>query len=862
MGFGSKLSTKVVTQTPQKYNEMIGNYDVYIDRSRYEAVLNKPIPVSPFSWGAGSKGITVLSMGFPSVLQNLNSLVDLPFTYSALYHLKAKIVIHLSGTPMHAGVLIAAVCPRQDLTNMNNINNLMCAPHAFIYANQASSVEVEIPFYNPTKYKHCCYDGNDNVWQDLSLPGLNDQDYAVIRLVVLNELATASGGSNLNGTIEIVIEDAIFKVPTNNQATYTTQLTLQSMSMPDVKTYSTVKHESMNETPYQRSAVPSVVKPKKEQRKSKFSQAIDHAFGYGKTLTTDLLDIGRDYIYRWTGLHSKNLPALSMHMYGQSRNNPNIVDGEVTYERMDPYVDYKRITDDFYFNTDVDEMDIYHLMSKPQYVTTFTISDDSRGTVVFSRPIQPNMAINIDGYFDSIHTKLALSALAWSGPMELIIQSSMTNFQQCKLVASLQYATRTSAITLVPNMNDVLACPTTVMEFGGGGTIQCVDLPYFYPGKHCPISNDGKVMPILNGMIYLYVLEPLVSSANSPTGASFNVYLRAKQGFNLYGYGARLFNKNIVITPADDNVVDQLELQSANLSEFQNVTSQECVLEEEENNSPPPVGGIRPLVSVRDLYRRMYGVYNNYYTLAATAPSYVDVDLASLLGAANINSLGLIADIYYGWRVGFRVKVELGAVTDARLMYIPPSLYKINSLNHFGATVLNPNDTTLQPYLQDATTILGQEVSYPGMYIDHSNYHTVGYSTGVKSFLGRNSTTVVPTAQTVIEGEIPFMHPNDFAVNYTTGQTTPFVSNLGIMRVSFVPQAPTETSAAVVNMKIFLSLDDEARTGFQCQSQSARLACKSVAPFNVVSAFNSPQYTPSANPATDAPNAFISQVAT
>jgi len=456
---------------------------------------------------------------------------------------------------------------------------------------------------------------------------------------------------------------------------------------------------------------------------------------------------------------------------------------------------------------------------------------------------------------------LTLSALAWSGPMELIIQSSMTNFQQCKLVACLQYATRVSAGLLVPNMDDVLACPTTVMEFGGGGTIQCVDLPYFYPGKHCPVSNDGKVMPYLNGMLYIYLLEPLVSSANSPSGAYFNVYLRAKPGFHLYGYGARLFNKDLAPALLDTEI-ESIELQSANLSEMQNVTSQECVLEEEGLNSPPPVGGIRPLVNVRDIYRRMYGVYNNYFTLTTTNPSYVDIDLARMVGNANVNSLGLIAKLFYGWRTGFRIKVEMGAVTDARLMYVPPSLFKDNSLNHLLATTLIPNDVTVRPYLQDTTTILGQELSYPSMYIDHSNYHTVGYSSGVKSFLGRNPNEIVPTAQTVIEGEIPYMHPNDFVINYTTGQITPFVSTLGIVRISFVPQAPTDSTSAVVNMKIFLSFDDEARTGFQCQSQPARLACKSTAPFGVISVFSPIQYMPSANPATDAPNAFISQVAT
>jgi len=840
-----------------KYDSHVQSYDMDIKNSQYQAILNKPIPIASFTWASEAVFTSLIKLPHPTTLFNVNDMLSIPFAFSAYYNMKATLVVHLSGTPMHSGTLIVAAKPLAP-NSLETPNDYMCAPHAFLYANQASSVEVEIPFYNATKYRNTfTLTGVGTVSNYPSLSGATTHDYAWLSLYVLNQLAASTGAStSLYGTVELVIKEINFKVPTDMHAEFTPVLAAVDEEVEPQShgaMAATVHTQSLNAESYNPGPVDEV-QQRKEQNKKTYhgliSQAINSVFGFAKNITSDILDLGRNYIYRWTGLHNKNLPQLQSHVYAQHRNNPNVVDSTVTYERLDPFNDYRRITDDFYFQTNHDEMDVYSLASKPQYVTTFTVTAQDVGTCVFSRPIQPNMGIYKDGSFDSVLTKLAYLSTAWSGPMELIIQSCQTNFQQCKLIASLFYGHRTDCITSTPVMKAVFGCPNTVMEFGGGGTVQCVDLPFFHEGRHCLVSHDPKVMALSHGMVYIHILERAVQSGQQPADMKFNVYVRAKPGFQFYGYPSRQFD-----TVYSGAFAEDVEPQAANISEMQNVTDQECVQDSMESNTSPPMGGIRPFVNLRDVVRRLYPVYQNRYTVSAANPTYIDFPINQLiLGNGRSSPLAMTMRMFYGVRAGFRIKVEANGVVDSKLVYIPPSQYYSSVPVTLSSTTIEPSLAAVKVALQDGTAILGADIGYPAVFVDHANYNTVGYSDQIKSLVGKSPEVGQYTAESVIEAEIPFMNFTDFNVNIGLANSAA-VTDYGTIRWSFIPQAPVAASAPVLNVKVYMGMDDEARLGFQCISPYETLA--KVSTNQIMSAMNNPSYNVMADPSAGAAGAFI-----
>ena len=258
-----------------------------------------------------------------------------------------------------------------------------------------------------------------------------------------------------------------------------------------------------------------------------------------KTTSSDFIDALRSIVRNYTGLHSPNDPSLKEPHYMQTRNRANLVDAPSYFEKMDPYSKFTRITKDSIFHSHIDEMDMNYILSKPQYIGTFQASPtDITGTLLWSRPISPWQGGCFNGQaLTSNIERLYYNTQAWSGDMELIIQSSMTNKQNLKLLVAKVYGLDRRVITTYPTYSTARTGITSLLEFSAGNQQLVVDLDFLSRNQLLYNTIDAAANAAQHGMYYIYVAQPLVVADSVPTTVEFNVFLRCKENFRYHGYG-------------------------------------------------------------------------------------------------------------------------------------------------------------------------------------------------------------------------------------------------------------------------------------------------------------------------------------
>jgi hypothetical protein len=283
------------------------------------------------------------------------------------------------------------------------------------------------------------------------------------------------------------------------------------------------------------------------------SSALDATSGMLKTTAMDLIDMLRATVRKYTGLHNPNKPALPEKMIMAIKNNANEVDGQTRLEKMDPYNDWDRIYDDFYFGTDEDEMLISNIINKPQYVGTFQSSTSyASGTLLWSRPISPcqgfsNTNAGVTGNDPFLANNIELIyyySRMWRGSINIHIQSSMTAKHSTKLLFVKYYAPANAAVISYPVMNDVANCPKETLEFSAGNQIATVSLPFCSSTRMIYCTRDLLANVLTHGMYYIYQLQPLIVGDNVPTTCQFNVYISLGDDFTFAGYGTDYLTMN------------------------------------------------------------------------------------------------------------------------------------------------------------------------------------------------------------------------------------------------------------------------------------------------------------------------------
>lgn len=809
----------------------------------YTRILNKPFRVGTVKWTTTNNRNTFLDiLKFPEMVL-ANPLAAVPFDASTMYRCKASLILQVSGTPMHQGTLLAAALPigygtaiNPTITGLNATNTLMAAPHVFLSANESTPATLEIPFYPNSKLTKCDV--------DLSTvsPTFALRDYADIVLYVLNPLnAPTSGTTTLTITMHVVFKYMEFYAPH-----YDTRFQAEGLT-DAVKQFGT--------------------------------KTINSTFSMAKDVTGDFLDTARSVVKSYTGMHNPNVPELESKIQVTTRQLPNVVDKPTQFEKLDPYYDFDRITNQPIFDTHRDEMSLREILRKPQFLGKFTVYDTTgEGKLLWSRPITPLQEFreisytNSVGatpqsyYFTNLQQTLATMAKYWKGSMKLHIQSNMSNFHFCKLLIARDYSVRSLALVnpgVAPLYDQISNFPSETLEFSAGGQVQTIDLPFVSPLELLPVALSPKLNASEHGAYYIYLNQPLVTNGSVNRNIEFNVYLSCGDDFELYGYSTDpyrlLYPGTIGSTPAFDPVRDKINSDDAKIFVAQgsanpvNVSSQANInFTSGQVSDLHEASDLRPITSVRDIARRLYKVARYKYSSTDLRDSggIYTFNVASLLGLQEqVNEVGTalvdpykstvastlrrVMGMYHGYQGGAKFKIVVQGTSGASAWFVPPSYgYRTDptldaiwsgNLPFPAASATTAHKNAMRAMYQNlkyTANALDEEFSCQSVLQERPNY----FATGVAGLIDPTQAGLAAESISVLDIEVPNMTPFRFIGDATSHlhvlngpvYDSP-TTNLGHI-VLFIPQQITEgadITESGVYISVFAGLNDSSRLGYQ-----------------------------------------------
>jgi len=643
----------------------------------YSLILSKPFLITTTNWTTSSSN-ELIRIRLPSAFIN-NPLVSIPFSSTCFYRCQMSIMVQISGTPQHQGCLIAAAIP-VGTPSIQSLNQLLMAPHVFLNANEQTSVSLEIPFYQNTSVIHTSNLAANPIVND-NYP-YNSIDFADFIIYVVNPLIPSSSAStSLSAALYAKFDNMDFYVPNVPTLTWNSSTFNQAQSF-----------QSFTEIP---------------------SKAIDAVASYSKKAFGDVIDSARSIVRSETGFHNPEHPTQIATTKIAFRTFPNNVDTSVNSEKLDLFSHHNRIHSDFYFMTSHDEMLVQHLVSKPVYLGTFKVtSSNTTGTPLFSRPITPYVELSTNDVVAPFYSNMRLlyeTTSKWKGKLRIHIQSVMTNFHFCKLIVVRNYNPDKKMMTLAnpnfPTFSQIHNLMTDTLEFSGGGQIQSVDLPYCAVTEWLDNVKDPTILPVLHGMFYIYLVQPLVVGVSSPQNVSFNVYISGTEETQFAGpsidpiiqvppSGPTYSTVNLSIDNKPSFFSEKLQtyLSDPDLSQYTFAqshtetmapTSDQSDITDNINDFQKPslsAACFMPIVSIRDILRR----YNMVGRIKANPTSYnfqYSILISDLLYNPNSSyislptpsPLSLWSNMYQGLTGGIRFKIRVTGAAVAQLKFIPPN---------------------------------------------------------------------------------------------------------------------------------------------------------------------------------------------
>jgi hypothetical protein len=370
---------------------------------------------------------------------------------------------------------------------------------------------------------------------------------------------------------------------------------------------------------------------------------------------------------------------------------------------LDPYPEVDRIVDRPIFNTQVDEMSLKHILSKPQYVGSFTsFASDPVGKLLWTRPISPNHG-GLNPATRSIANNIELLhfiSRSWRGSLNIHIQSVMNNKQQIKLRLIQMYNPPTKVAVAMPTYQSLLSGPSHLMEFTGGGQIQTITLPYLCRNQTVPCSPDLAFEALYHGLYYIFVAQPLANSSGSPLNVNFNIFVSCGDDFTFHGYGTEIGRQVPFVETALFDPLDSIKEEEEPVSQF--FTQGLNVMNEPQDSSPLERYSttinrseahqerlISP-IDVRPIIRRMY----HTVSLVLTAGTNV-LPLEGFVGEKvtipfTITPMQMVTGMYYGKSCGLKIKLKTTDDTDLTVKFVPPHMNADNSTGKVRGSVIVP----------------------------------------------------------------------------------------------------------------------------------------------------------------------------
>jgi len=745
--FFSTISTKREQESTYFYNKFPELTSVPKTlRMDFDKILSKPFNFSTVDWNTTDPVGELASIQLPSEALT-NFLTTVPFETATFFRAKLRVIMQVSGTPMHMGMIMASAVPF-GVPGFTDLNSGLNAPHCFMFANESTPVSLEVPFYVNAPLIRTPQGIN-------SVPDYTDFDYAQIVLYVQQPLTVATGASApLSIVLNAIFDEIEFYVPKNAR--------WEAQGMVD----------ELYEIP---------------------TKALDNLARGAKVVAGDIIDSARNAVKTMTGFHNPNDDELKGKTVLSFRNYPNNIDQPTIVEKLDPYSKFSRIYSDYYFQTDVDEMSLSHLLSKPAYVGTFVLDTYTPiGTNLFTLPISPCVEVG-SKFYSNLRTFYEMTRF-WKGSLKLKIQAVMTNFHFCKLICIKNYGIDVTLLNNVPTYESLRNLPNDIMEFSAGGQVCEIDLPYCASSSQLENTKDYNMVALNHGLVYCYLLQPLIANNNVPIQVQFNVYMSAGDDFQYFGYTNDYFNiePNLGFKAQGETIVD---------------TSSQDTLKPTENPIPDLYSRhFHPVTSVRDLVRRLQP--GPTITLDT---NYKVIRISDLLTSSTgvYSPFQVIRARYLGMTGGLKFKFRLYGVKVAQLYYVPPGTKFDSITNTIKSTAPSSADSAIMANFLDSisfSTPTSLKFATPFIELtDYSRPLALIANTGTSNLEASNTT--------LLEFTIPNMNPLNFVGDISLlfpGSEPSFRSDLGYIVLSL--DLPENT---VGYLQPYVALSDEARLGFQ-----------------------------------------------
>lgn len=688
----ASITTREIQEINSPYNDLYMKVDIpdayrvdarsFIERPFYVDEVVFPNTASRYSFLTNSVKF------LPGDIARSNPSVLNMFKMAAYGRPDMVLNISMAGTITHAGCVLVGVLPPMPsfpvngFFNKNLINTMMTGPHAFLHANEATSVALNVPWFCNTDLATTDMELSQSYQNTLDITEVNG-NYATLVFMVLNPLTPSNGSSN---SLRIVVE-ACFKnfdlaVPTPRFVTWTAQSGILDF----------IGHG--------------------------ISGLIDNTIGGLKRVSSDALDYARGVIRDYTGLHNPNNPMITERVITTPLNFQNNVDAVQYFEKLDPYTKFDRIVKEPIFGSSVDEMALSHILTKRQFLGSFKVNvNDGLGKMLWARPISPFQggirtiplaeAVEVFNNIELIHS----FSRGWRGGLKITIQSVMNNKQQCKLKVIKLYNPSVQVTTAYPTYQSIANAPTHLLEFTQGGQEHQVELPYLCRNDITPCANNMDFEALFHGMYYVYVAQPLVKSDSSPDEIEFNVFIEGCPDLTFFGYStSNTYHTSFNVVPESDVVfVAQSGAAMKVMNEPQRQDKENVV-----DTKGPQLNHITrlmPTLDIRPFIRRMYKSDIRDVTVDPANTINTVLRLGAILGEDpnfwRYTPIEAFSRMYYGKTVGFKFRLMLSINNIAegervslvdqigvRIYYLPQN---VNSLTNSRTIVSAPCNTTYFP---------------------------------------------------------------------------------------------------------------------------------------------------------------------
>jgi hypothetical protein len=775
---GVNITTRPVSSRPHRMHAFSHSHDSsFIKEGNWtlDKMVEKPAFITNFVWNTTQASHSVL---YSAVLPTdiLVSALQKSTVNNFLYW-RGEIELHFQvlGTPFHTGCLMASFVPLSRRATgatfpiVNNFAALSVNPTAYLQPNSSTSAVMTIPFVTPYEYLDVL-NNND----------INNQQLGTISVVVLNQLAAATGSST-------AVEVSVFAKFVGNQ-----------FKVPRF-------------TP-----------------EGMFSSAAQSLFGRSlgniiqsmlpENIIADSVDTLMDVVgldKPSTVLLQEPMRPLSTQYLNSNRGIDFIDKFELNPSNMQP-------VDPETFGSTADDMLMQDLFSRYSYLGTFNLTTaDAGGKIIGAIPLSPCPAPISTSNLGSASQVPLLQYLSypfkfWRGGLKYKIQVVSTSMVTAKIYASVNYGVYANFLPTV-SRQALTAQYGFAFEINQGSNTFEFDVPYVssFPQLIMPNSNAINSECAL-GLLSFVVVNPLTISNNSPDLVRFNVFLAGAEDFELSTLSGT-FMYPLIGNPYPAPALSSIEEDELMNFEPESLQPMETVLDQvDQTHSAPilapqqnekskiPSKAERPVDNVYDLLRK----YQMTATLFSRIPSNTEATNASI-GFNVVNIYDMISTntgLYSAPNLSYRASL-INYFSPIFRLFKGPLRFKIVSLKPFNGCF----QAYYVPYID--RTQIWTDAEIRQYFIEALSFTSTTTTALFKNTQPQLMSQTANGFQNTLEFEIPFATPLKSIILDSVSQPPSLMdSPLGKLVIVAIPNFP-QTEAVNIPFQIYIAFGDETRFG-------------------------------------------------